>query len=54
MKVIKWVDKRQVLMISTHAEDTNVLVLSDKNINREGESLLKPMCGCIQFCKEGS
>lgn len=41
VKIIKWQDKRRVLMISTRAEDTSNLVPTGKR-NRAGEDVMKP------------
>ncbi|CAB3255308.1 unnamed protein product [Arctia plantaginis] len=44
VKVIKWVDKRQLLMISTLKEDKDVLVNTGKKIRKTNEDIKKPTC----------
>ncbi|CAG5043132.1 unnamed protein product [Parnassius apollo] len=44
VKVIKWVDKRQLLMISTLKEDKDVLVNTGKKNRKTNEDIKKPTC----------
>ncbi|XP_062525215.1 piggyBac transposable element-derived protein 4-like [Bombyx mori] len=44
VKIIKWVDKRQLLMISTVKEDEDVLVNTGKKNKKTNENIKKPTC----------
>lgn len=44
VKVIKWVDKRPLLMLSTRKEDTDVLVNSGRKNRKTNEDIRKPTC----------
>ncbi|KOB70685.1 putative piggybac transposable element-derived [Operophtera brumata] len=44
VKVIKWVDKRQLLMLSTLKEDEDVLVNTGKKNKKTNEDVKKPTC----------
>lgn len=44
VKVIKWVDKRQLLMLSTLKEDKDLLVNTGKKNKKTNEDIKKPSC----------
>ena len=53
VKIIKWVDKRPVFMISSDQNHTSSLLKTRKN-NRNGEEILKPKCVIdYNMAKEG-